>query len=209
MDENEDNFVMADPVSPQSYGAISSKISWKLIAFCLALIIGLLGLAYFVLSKNVTSPQPISSNSPTSNQTNNTHNPPITSSTSSPESKLKPSIISQHLVARLNLNFAYNNADISSSEINKIKVFWSKVSRSKGKIIIQGHADSQGKEAYNYKLSYNRAKKVAEILKTIGIDNKHEVTIQAFGETKPIADNKTEKGKALNRRAIINFVENK
>ncbi len=67
------------------------------------------------------------------------------------------------------------------------------------KIEIGGHTDNVGKPADNITLSNNRAKAVVTYLvgKNISVTR---LTAKGYGETKPTADNKTEEGKALNRR---------
>jgi len=67
------------------------------------------------------------------------------------------------------------------------------------KIEISGHTDNIGKPADNFILSNNRAKAVVSYLAGKGIPAQR-LTAKGYGETKPMADNKTEEGKALNRR---------
>lgn len=67
------------------------------------------------------------------------------------------------------------------------------------KIEISGHTDNTGSAADNLKLSQNRAKAVVDYLVSKGVDAKR-LTWKGYGATKPIADNKTEEGKARNRR---------
>ncbi len=67
------------------------------------------------------------------------------------------------------------------------------------KIEISGHTDSDGSESYNQKLSEGRAKAVVEYLKEKGISEKR-LTYVGHGENKPIDTNKTDEGKARNRR---------
>lgn len=67
---------------------------------------------------------------------------------------------------------------------------------------IQGHTDSKGTAAYNQKLSERRAKAVADYLAAHGI-NEGRVTVVGYGETMPVADNKTEEGRAHNRRVVL------
>lgn len=64
---------------------------------------------------------------------------------------------------------------------------------------ISGHTDSQGNDAYNQKLSEERAASVKEYLVSKGIDATRLVP-QGFGETQPVASNNTAKGRYLNRR---------
>ena len=66
-------------------------------------------------------------------------------------------------------------------------------------IQIDGHTDAQGDDARNMTLSENRAKAVKDYLVSKGVaDNRTNST--GYGETKPIADNKTAAGRAKNRR---------
>lgn len=73
------------------------------------------------------------------------------------------------------------------------------------KIEIAGHTDSRGNREKNIRLSYKRAKAVADILiKEYGI-SKDRILIKGYGPDKPIASNDTEEGRQKNRRveAII------
>lgn len=70
-------------------------------------------------------------------------------------------------------------------------------------IIIEGHASSDGSESYNLKLSEKRAESVKEYLLEKGIADERLSTV-GFGESKPVGNNKTARGRADNRRANIN-----
>jgi len=67
---------------------------------------------------------------------------------------------------------------------------------------IQGHTDSIGTKAYNEALSLRRAGAVRTYLVDRGID-KNRLSCEGFGFTKPMDSNKTNKGRALNRRVEI------
>ena len=66
-------------------------------------------------------------------------------------------------------------------------------------IQVHGYTDSNGAAAANKKLSKSRAETVTGILAGLGIAEKRLLAI-GHGEAKPIASNKTEKGRARNRR---------
>jgi len=69
-------------------------------------------------------------------------------------------------------------------------------------IRIVGHTDSIGSNRSNLALSYARANAVANYLVSQGV-NRQVINTQGLGETQPIADNRTERGRALNRRVEI------
>jgi outer membrane protein OmpA-like peptidoglycan-associated protein/tetratricopeptide (TPR) repeat protein len=73
------------------------------------------------------------------------------------------------------------------------------------KIQINGHTDSVGKAADNLVLSDNRAKAVVSFLVSKNI-NPARLSSKGFGATQPIAPNKTEEGRALNRRTEMKVV---
>ena len=67
------------------------------------------------------------------------------------------------------------------------------------KVQIDGHTDDQGKDEYNLGLSDERAASVKAYLVSKGIDEAR-LSSTGYGETKPVADNKTAAGRAKNRR---------
>ncbi len=71
-------------------------------------------------------------------------------------------------------------------------------------VIATGHTDSFGTDAYNQKLSERRATTVKEYMVSQGIPAA-KITISGKGETQPVASNKTNDGRAKNRRVDIEF----
>ena len=69
-------------------------------------------------------------------------------------------------------------------------------------LVIEGHADAQGPDDYNLKLSKQRADAVAAYLQSLGVKG-GRVSEKGYGEAQPIADNSTEAGRAKNRRVDI------
>ncbi|MBS1919329.1 MAG: OmpA family protein [Bacteroidetes bacterium] len=67
------------------------------------------------------------------------------------------------------------------------------------KVEISGHTDNIGTPAENFTLSNNRAKSVVSYLVSKGIAA-NRLSFKGYGETKPVADNSTDTGRALNRR---------
>ena len=70
------------------------------------------------------------------------------------------------------------------------------------KAALSGHTDNVGTEAYNQKLSERRVNSVRDYVVKKGVDS-GSISGQGFGESKPIADNKTKEGRAKNRRVEI------
>jgi outer membrane protein OmpA-like peptidoglycan-associated protein len=72
------------------------------------------------------------------------------------------------------------------------------------KVAIDGHTDNVGPEKSNIELSNKRAAAVVTYLTAHGIAA-GRLTATGYGPQKPVADNKTAKGRALNRRVEINI----
>lgn len=68
------------------------------------------------------------------------------------------------------------------------------------RIEIQGHTDAIGSADYNMKLSYMRANAVRDYLVDMHMISQARMVPMGYGETRPIATNNTEEGRALNRR---------
>ncbi|OOG68099.1 OmpA family protein [Flavobacterium sp. A45] len=73
------------------------------------------------------------------------------------------------------------------------------------KFSIEGHTDSDGSDKFNQKLSEERATAVMNGLIERGV-NVNNLVSKGFGETMPVASNKTAKGKAENRRTEIRHI---
>ena len=70
------------------------------------------------------------------------------------------------------------------------------------RVEIQGHTDNVGDANANLDLSQRRAKRVAQTITGYGIDASR-ITSRGYGETKPVASNETEEGRAQNRRTVF------
>lgn len=75
------------------------------------------------------------------------------------------------------------------------------------RIELQGHTDSSGADAYNLKLSQQRADAVREHLIAQGVPAA-QLVAKGYGETKPVDTNDTAEGRAHNRRVVMSVVEN-
>lgn len=70
------------------------------------------------------------------------------------------------------------------------------------RITIAGHTDSSGAEDYNQRLSERRAQAVGDYLAQGGVEN-FRLNMRGYGESRPIASNDSEQGRAQNRRVEI------
>ncbi len=66
-------------------------------------------------------------------------------------------------------------------------------------LVVIGHTDSRATEAYNQALSEERAQSAAQLLRDLGFDSS-KISLKGFGETQPIASNRTPLGQKQNRR---------
>jgi OmpA-OmpF porin, OOP family len=70
------------------------------------------------------------------------------------------------------------------------------------KVAVEGHTDNVGNAPSNQTLSEMRAQAVVEAIVKEGVDGKR-LSAAGFGQTRPLADNKTEDGRAKNRRVEL------
>jgi OOP family OmpA-OmpF porin len=70
-------------------------------------------------------------------------------------------------------------------------------------LVITGHTDSVGSDAFNLELSRRRAQSVKQYLVEQYAIDEHRLIILGAGESRPIADNDTPEGQAQNRRVTI------
>jgi OOP family OmpA-OmpF porin len=88
-------------------------------------------------------------------------------------------------------------------DLNKLGTFLNEWTKAKGEI--SGHTDSVGSDKYNQKLSQRRAASVKKYLVEKFNIAPERLTTEGYGESKPIASNKTKAGRQLNRRIETNF----
>ncbi|HEY8525958.1 MAG TPA: OmpA family protein [Acidimicrobiales bacterium] len=71
-------------------------------------------------------------------------------------------------------------------------------------VTIEGHTDNRGTADYNRRLSQRRAEAVRARL-AIQLDERFRLEATGYGETRPIADNRTPEGQARNRRVTVSY----
>jgi outer membrane protein OmpA-like peptidoglycan-associated protein len=71
------------------------------------------------------------------------------------------------------------------------------------KVVVEGHTDSTGSTALNKKLSQARAEAVADYLSSDGAVDPSIIEAVGYGDSRPLASNRTKEGRAQNRRVDI------
>jgi OOP family OmpA-OmpF porin len=90
-----------------------------------------------------------------------------------------------------------NNYDVLSKVQRSIRAF------GEPDVVIEGHTDSTGSDAVNEQLSQQRAESVRQyLIANESLPNEKIVGV-GFGPTRPLASNKTEEGRAINRRIDV------
>ncbi|MGD0341218.1 MAG: OmpA family protein, partial [Bacteroidales bacterium] len=103
----------------------------------------------------------------------------------------------------LNILFDIDKSTIQNESLPVIdQIFELMKNNSTLKISIEGHTDNTGDAASNKKLSNDRAKAVMDAIIAKGID-KTRMEFVGWGQEKPVADNRSEAGRAQNRRVEI------
>lgn len=118
--------------------------------------------------------------------------------------------IKKEIVAKINkaagsIYFATGSAKLlakSNASLNAVAKTLSE--NPELKVHIDGHTDNTGTEAKNQTLSEQRANAVKAYLVKKGVDESR-LEAQGFGQSKPIADNKTAAGRTKNRRVELNL----
>ena len=110
----------------------------------------------------------------------------------------------------LHVNFDFDKSVVRQADVADLQKAIDFVKKYPGyEISIEGHTDSRGTDKYNQALSERRAAAVKEYLLKHGMIDTHKdnIATKGYGESKPIADNKTEKGRFENRRVEILILE--
>ena len=98
------------------------------------------------------------------------------------------------------INFDFNKATLKASSYPKLEQMVQILNDYPDySLSIAGHTDSKGADDFNLGLSYERAASARAYMLSKGIPAER-IEARGYGETKPIADNATAAGQALNRR---------
>jgi len=97
-----------------------------------------------------------------------------------------------------NIYFDFGKWNISTVATRELDIIKPMIENAQS-VTIVGHTDAIGSEAFNQELSVKRAQEVRRFLEKKGI-KKGFMKVTGMGEKEPVASNKTEAGRAKNRR---------
>ncbi|MEN0061497.1 MAG: OmpA family protein [Myxococcota bacterium] len=124
---------------------------------------------------------------------------------------LEPSrvVIQDHVIQVLEkLRFAESRAEllVSSQGLLDELAALLKATKGLGRVEIAGHTDSRGSEDFNQQLSQSRAESVRDYLVGQGVPA-DQLVAKGYGESDPVASNKTEAGREANRRVTFRLLD--
>jgi len=107
------------------------------------------------------------------------------------------------------VHFGFDVSTLSDEDKAALDSFAERVKAENKNVFIeiQGHTDSVGADAYNLSLGMARAEAAKMYLYTQHGIPLHRMSIFSYGESKPIAENDTPQGRAINRRIGIVVLE--
>ena len=111
------------------------------------------------------------------------------------------------LLSETSIRFKFAQSDIDPVSMDLLDKLTASVRQCEQITIeIAGHTDSSGDNNRNIQLSHRRAEAVREALVSRGIEAE-QLLVTGYGQNKPVADNSTPEGRALNRRIELNILE--
>ena len=113
----------------------------------------------------------------------------------------EPEPAAEPVRVELDVKFDFDRAEVkqdSMDDIRDLADFMKQYGQTT--TVVEGHTDSVGTDAYNQRLSERRANAVRDVLvNQYGLDGSRVDSV-GYGESRPVADNSTEEGRAINRR---------
>ncbi len=120
-------------------------------------------------------------------------------------SSLKPRQTDQGIVLTIgNVLFAFDSAQLNPAAQQPLDTLASFLqAHPEDRVRVEGYTDSVGSDAYNQRLSEERAQAVADAMTQRGI-SRARMTVVGYGKANPVASNSTASGRQQNRR--VEFV---
>jgi len=114
-----------------------------------------------------------------------------------------------HAVAETSVKFGFDKDILTPKAKEALDQLAGSIASTKGYIIaLEGSTDSVGPADYNYELSQRRANSVIQYLATKYNVPAHKIYVIGLGKDKPVESNKTQAGRADNRRVDVRLMTN-
>ncbi len=117
------------------------------------------------------------------------------------EEPVMPEPVAEAVRVELDVKFDFDKSQVkegSFADIKNLADFMAQYPQTT--TVVEGHTDSVGTDAYNQGLSERRANAVRDVLVNQYGLAAERVNAVGYGETRPVADNSTSEGRAINRR---------
>lgn len=117
-------------------------------------------------------------------------------------------VVKEETIVVRDVHFEFNSAKLTAADKDKLNVIAARLKKdaANAQLKVTGYTDSVGSDAYNLKLSKERAQSVVEYLIASGIPRNQFASVAGAGESHPVASNHTPEGRAQNRRTEIQII---
>ena len=117
-------------------------------------------------------------------------------------------VVKEETIVVRDVHFEFNSAKLTAADKDKLNVNAARLKKDavNAQLKVTGYTDSVGSDAYNLKLSKERAQSVVEYLIASGIPRNQFASVTGAGESSPVASNQTPEGRAQNRRTEIQII---
>lgn len=133
-------------------------------------------------------------------------NPSDPSTWPSSEPEISLEVVKDINVKFQSVYFAYNKTIIRPESYKTLNDVYNTMRRYPNtSFLIEAHTDSKGRDLYNLSLSEQRASSVRSYLIGKGVPSSR-IQSKGFGETQPVASNKSSKGRQANRRVELSII---
>lgn len=110
-------------------------------------------------------------------------------------------------MGKATIRFAMQSAEIEKASLAQLDRVAKALKRCDDvRVLIGGHTDAKGREAYNRSLSLDRARSVRDYLAGAGVP-RERMQVAGYGSSRPIATDETEEGRTRNRRITFEASE--
>jgi outer membrane protein OmpA-like peptidoglycan-associated protein len=202
-------------MDPYAWDEDEKKPRRKLVPVLVALVLATAGGWWFVSNNGADDPVAAKPPKASHGTKNPDNNKPSDSGKPKPKPSPSESVTTKptrkpNVTLKSDLAFDINSAELSTAAKTAIAKLAGEIRRAKlkGTIYIDGYTDNLGSAAHGLELSQQRARAVAQYLRSKLGNSRVEIVATGHGEAQPIASNATEAGRKQNRRVTITLPKN-